>query len=55
MMRRLVWTFWLALILSVVGTFVVSAFLIKQWNKFVSYSEIIEPTNYPFRILSKEN
>ena len=54
MMRRLVWTFWLALILSVVGTFVVSAFLIKQWNKFVSYSEIIEPTNYPFRILSKE-
>ncbi len=54
MMRSLVWTFWFALILSIVGTFSTSVFLMKQWNRFVSYSQIEGPTNYPFQILSKE-
>ena len=53
-MRSLVWTFWFALILSIVGTFSTSVFLMKQWNRFVSYSQIEGPTNYPFQILSKE-
>lgn len=54
MMRSLVWTFWSALILSIVGTFIVSALLITQWNSFVSYSQIEGRPSYPLQALAKE-
>ena len=54
MMRNLVWTFWLALIVSIVGTFVISALLMKQWNSFISYSQIEGRPNYPLQALAKE-
>ena len=34
LMRNLVWTFWFALILAIIGTFLTSVFLVKQWNSF---------------------
>ncbi|HBF64175.1 MAG TPA: hypothetical protein DDW59_12110 [Gammaproteobacteria bacterium] len=54
MMRNLVWTFWLALIVSIVGTFVISALLMKQWNSFISYSQVEGRPNYPLQALAKE-
>ena len=51
-MRNLVWTFWLALILSIIGTFIASVFLMRQWNNFVSYSEMEGPNNFNFRFLA---
>ena len=53
-MRNLVWTFWLALIVSIVGTFVISALLMKQWNSFISYSQVEGRPNYPLQALAKE-
>ena len=51
-MRNLVWTFWLALILSIIGTFIASVFLMRQWSNFVSYSEMEGPNNFNFRFLA---
>jgi len=51
-MRNLVWTFWLALILSIIGTFIASVFLMRQWSNFVSYSEMEESNNFNFRFLA---
>ena len=53
-MRNLVWTFWLALILAIIGTFISSAILINQWNNYMYYSEIEGRPNYPLFELSKE-
>ena len=54
MMRNLVWTFWLALILAIIGTFITSAFLVKQWTGFVSYSQMEGSSHYPLQTLSIE-
>ena len=51
-MRNLVWTFWLALILSIIGTFIASVFLMRQWSNFVSYSEMEGSNNFNFRFLA---
>ena len=51
-MRNLVWTFWFALILAIIGTFLTSVFLIKQWNSFLSYSQLEDRPNYPLQTLS---
>ena len=53
-MRNLVWTFWLALILAIVGTFVTSIVLVRQWNTYTNFSQIEGRPNYPLRELSKE-
>ena len=53
-MRNLVWTFWLALILAIVGTFVTSIVLVRQWNSYTNFSQIEGRPNYPLRELSKE-
>ena len=53
-MRNLVWTFWFALILAIIGTFLTSVFLVKQWNSFLSYSQIENRQNYPLQTLSKK-
>ena len=53
-MRNLVWTFWLALILAIVGTFVTSIVLVRQWNTYTNFSQIEGRPNYPLRKLSKE-
>ena len=53
-MRNLVWTFWLALILAIVGTFVTSIVLVRQWNTYTNCSQIEGRPNYPLRELSKE-
>lgn len=53
-MRNLVWTFWLALILAIVGTFVTSLVLVRQWNTYTNFSQIEGRPNYPLRELSKE-
>lgn len=54
MMRNLVWTFWLALILAIIGTFVSSIILVRQWNSFMHYSQLEGRPNYPLQELSKE-
>ena len=51
-MRNLVWTFWFALILAIIGTFLTSVFLVKQWNSFLSYSQLENRPNYPLQTLS---
>ena len=51
-MRNLVWTFWFALILAIIGTFLTSVFLVKQWNSFLSYSQLEDRPNYPLQTLS---
>ena len=53
-MRNLVWTFWLALILAIVVTFVTSIVLVRQWNTYTNFSQIEGRPNYPLRELSKE-
>ena len=53
-MRNLVWTFWLALILAIVGTFVTSIVLVRQWNTYTNFSQTEGRPNYPLRELSKE-
>lgn len=54
MMRNLVWTFWLALILAIIATFISSAILVKQWTSFMSYSQIEGRPHYPLQTLSIE-
>lgn len=38
-MRSLVWTFWLAMILAVVGSFATSLLVLTQWHRFETYSQ----------------
>jgi two-component system sensor histidine kinase CpxA len=54
MKRNLIWTFWLALLLSVVGTFATSALLMKQWNRFVSYSKAEGRPGFLLQALANE-
>ena len=54
MMRNLVWTFWFAIIVAIIGTFISSAIIVKQWNNFMYYSQIEDRPNYPLQALSKE-
>ena len=54
MKHNLVWTFWFALILAIIGTFICSAILVKQWTKFVSYSQMEEQSSFPLIQLSKQ-
>ena len=54
MMRNLVWTFWFAIIVAILGTFISSAIIVKQWNNFMYYSQIEGRPNYPLQALSKE-
>lgn len=52
--QNLVWTLWFALVISVVGTFATSALLIKQWNRFESYSHAEGNPRFLFNALAKE-
>jgi signal transduction histidine kinase len=42
------------LILAIVGTFVTSIVLVRQWNTYTNFSQIEGRPNYPLRELSKE-
>ena len=54
MMCNLVWTFWLALILAIIGTFVSSIILVCQWNSFYALFSVRGASKLPLQELSKE-
>ena len=53
-MRNLVWTFWVAIILAVIATFISSAFLVRQWTSFQTYGQIEDLSQYSLQALTNE-
>jgi len=47
MTNNLVWTFWLALVLAIIGTLISTAIFVNQWKNYVYYSQI-EDHQLPF-------
>ena len=53
-MRSLLWTFWLAMLIAVLGTFASSALLMTQWHRFESYSDAQMRPNVRLQSLAQE-
>ena len=53
-MRNLVWTFWVAIIIAVIATFISSAFLVRQWTSFQTYGQIEDLSQYSLQALTNE-
>ena len=51
MKPNLIFTFWLALIIAIIGTFFISIALMNQWSRYVSFSEIEGRPSYPIQSL----
>ena len=47
MTNNLVWTFWLALVLAIIGTLISTAIFVNQWKNYVYYSQIEDHQNFP--------
>ena len=54
MKPNLIFTFWLALIIAIIGTIFTSIALMNQWSRYVSFSEIEGRTSYPIQSLVRE-
>lgn len=54
MKPNLIFTFWLALIIAIIGTFFTSIALMNQWSRYVSFSEIEGRPSYRIQSLVRE-